>query len=166
MKLLTPLPKLNPLFQKHCHHSRLQFNSKCIKVEKAENKPNDFSEVNVLRPTSPIFSNPLTVENYQSKLPIGSAKESYSEMVNLSPNSSNTLISTDSIAESIRLYEFNRFVKNGKATMFNLLRLCSGTSSHQMLRYLDVHLEGRQINIAIIHVRINNILRNSKQPVK
>ena len=45
--------------------------------------------------------------------------------------------------------------------MFNLLRLCSGTSSHQMLHYLDVHREGRQINIAIIHVRINNILRDS-----
>ena len=38
-----------------------------------------------------------------------------------------------------------------------------GASSHQMLRYLDVHLEGRQINTVVIHVGINGILRDSSQ---
>ena len=37
------------------------------KVEEAENKPAAFSKVNVLRRTSSIFNNYLTVENYQSK---------------------------------------------------------------------------------------------------
>ena len=43
--------------------------------------------------------------------------------------------------------------------MFNF----PGASSHQMLHYLDVHLEDRQINTVNIHVRINDILRDSRQ---
>ena len=57
------------------------------------------------------------------------------------------------------MYEFNRFIKNGKATMFNFLE----ASSRQMLHYLGVHLEGRQINTVLIHVEINDILRGSSQ---
>ena len=114
----------------------IEFNSKCIIVEEAKNKPTAFSEANALRPISPVFGNHLTDEN-QSKLPIGSAKTGYSEMLHLSPNSSNTLIFTDSVAKGIRMYEFNRFIKNSKGKMFSFL----GASSHQMLHYLDVHLE-------------------------
>ena len=136
----------------------IEFNSKCIIVEEAKNKPTAFSEANALRPTSPVFGNHLTDEN-QSKLPIGSAKKTYSETVRLPPNSSNTLIFTDSIAKGIRMYEFNRFVKNSKAKMFSF----PGASSHQMLHYLDVHLEERQINTVVIHVGINDILRDSSQ---
>ena len=43
--------------------------------------------------------------------------------------------------------------------MFNL----QGASSHQMLHYLDVRLEGRQTNTVAIHVEINGILRDSSQ---
>ena len=135
-----------------------EFNSKCIIVEEAKNKSTAFSEANALRPTSPVFGNHLTDEN-QSKLPIGSAKKAYSETARLSPNSSNTLIFTDSIAKGIRMYEFNRFIKNSKAKMFTF----PGASSHQMLHYLDVHLEDRQINTVVIHVGINDILRDSSQ---
>ena len=38
-----------------------------------------------------------------------------------------------------------------------------GASSHQMLHYLDVHLEDRQINKVVIHVGINDILRDRSQ---
>ena len=55
------------------------------------------------------------------------------------------------------MYEFNRFIKNSKAKMFNF----PDASSHQMLHYLDVHLEDRQINTVVIHVGINDILRDS-----
>ena len=133
-------------------------NSKCIIVEEAKNKSTAFSEANVLRPTSPVFGNHLTDGN-QSKLPIVSAKKSYSETVHLSPNSSNTLIFTNSIAKGIRIYEFNRFIKNSKAKMFNF----PGASSHQRLHDLDVHLEDRQINAVFIHFGINDILRDSSQ---
>ena len=73
--------------------------------------------------------------------------------------SSNTIIFIDSIAKGIHIHEFNRFIKNSTATMFNFL----GASSHQMLHYLDVHLEDRQINTVVIHVGINDILRGSSQ---
>ena len=76
-------------------------------------------------------------------------------MVNLSPTSSKTLIFTGSIAKGIRMYEFNRFIKNGKATMFNF----HGASSHQMLQYLD--LASRQINTVVLHIGINDILTDS-----
>ena len=136
----------------------IEFNSKCIIVEEAKNKPTAFSEANAVRPTSPVFGNHLTDEN-QGKLPIGSTKKAYSETVHLSPNSSNTLIFTDSMAKSIRMYEFSRFIKNSKAKMFSF----PGASSREMLHYLDVHLEDRQINTVVIHVGINNILRDSSQ---
>ena len=61
----------------------IQFNSKCITVQEAKNKPTAFSEANALRPTSPFFSNHLTDENYQSKFPLGSAKKNFRETVNL-----------------------------------------------------------------------------------
>ena len=86
-------------------------------------------------------------------------QKSYSETLHLSPNSSITLIFTDSIAKGILMYEFNRFIKNSKATMFNF----PGASSHQRLHYLDVHLEDRQINTVVIHVGINDILRDTNQ---
>ena len=47
----------------------IEFNSKCITVEEAKNKPTAFSEANAPRPTSPVFGNHLTDEN-QSKFPI------------------------------------------------------------------------------------------------
>ena len=55
------------------------------------------------------------------------------ETINLSLNSSNTLIFT---AKCIRIHEFNGIIKNNKATMFNF----PGTLSHQMLHNLDIHL--------------------------
>ena len=74
-------------------------------------------------------------------------------------NSSNTLLFTESIAKGILMYEFNWFTKNDKATMFNF----QGASSHQILHYLDVHLEDRWINIVVICIGINNILGDSSQ---
>ena len=38
----------------------IEFNSKCIIVEEAKNKPTAFSEANAFRSTSPVFGNHLT----------------------------------------------------------------------------------------------------------
>ena len=43
--------------------------------------------------------------------------------------------------------------------MFNF----TGASSHQILCYSDVHLEGRQISTDVINLGINNILRDRSQ---
>ena len=56
------------------------------------------------------------------------------------------------------MYEFSRFIKNGKTNMFNF----PGWSSHQMLHYLVEHLEDRQITKVVIHVEINDILRGNQ----
>lgn len=93
------------------------------------------------------------------KSPIVLAKKVYGETVNLSPNSSSTLIFTDIIIKGNCFYEFNQFAKNDKATMLNF----PDAASHLMLLYLDVYLEGRQINTVVIYVGINNILRDRSQ---
>ena len=72
----------------------------------------------------------------------------------LSPNLPNTIMFTDSIANGIPMYEFNRFNKNSKTIMFNF----PGASFQQMLHYLD-----RQINTVVIYVGINDILRDRSQ---
>ena len=77
----------------------------------------------------------------------------------LSPNLPNIMIFTDSIANGIPMYEFNRFIKNSKIIMFNF----PGASFQQMLHYLDVNLEDRQINTVVIYVEIIDILRYRSQ---
>ena len=139
--------------------SGIRFNSKRIIEEEAKNRPIASSEAKVPRPASSVFSDHLADENYQSKLPIGSAKKTFSKTVNPSTNSSNTLLFTNSIAKGICMYEFSQFIKNSKATMLNF----PGPSSHQMLHYLDVHLKCRQINADAIHVGITDILRDNSQ---
>ena len=67
---------------------------------------------------------------------------------------------TESIAKGIHMYEFNRFIKNSNTSTFSFLH----ASSHQMLHYLDVYLEDRQVNTVVIYVGINNILRDINQP--
>ena len=54
----------------------IQFNSKCVIVEETKNKPTSFFDANVPRPTAPVFSNHLTDEICQIKLPLCSAKKS------------------------------------------------------------------------------------------
>ena len=47
------------------------------------------------------------------------------------------------------MYIFNRFMKNGKATIFNF--------------YLQVHVEDKELNKVAIQVGINDVLRYSSQ---
>ena len=57
------------------------------------------------------------------------------------------------------MYELSRFIKNSKPKMFSF----PVASSHQILHYLNVHLEDRKIYTVVIHVEINDILRDSSQ---
>ena len=57
------------------------------------------------------------------------------------------------------MHIFNRLIKNYKAKMFNF----PGASSHQLLRYLDVHLKDKSIDTVIIHIGINYLLTNSSR---
>ena len=55
--------------------------------------------------------------------------------------------------------ETNRFIKNSKATMFNI----PGASSHQILHYFDGHLKGGKISTVVIRVGINDVVRDSSE---
>ena len=59
--------------------------------------------------------------------------------------------------KGIKMYKFNRLIRNCKAKMFNF----PGASSHQLLHYLDVHLKDKFIDTVITHIGINDLLTNS-----
>ena len=71
----------------------------------------------------------------------------------------NTLIFTDSIPKGIRMYDFNKSIKNRKAKMLNF----PGASSRQLLHYMDIHLEGIQVDTVVIHIGVNDLLNYSNQ---
>ena len=53
--------------------------------------------------------------------------------------------------KGIQMHKFNRLIKNRKTKMFYF----PGTSSHQLLHYLDVHLKNKSNDTVIIHTGIN-----------
>ena len=57
------------------------------------------------------------------------------------------------------MQNFDRLIKNHQAKMFNF----PGTSSHQLLHYLDVHLKDKSIDTVIIHIGINDLLTTSSR---
>ena len=57
------------------------------------------------------------------------------------------------------MYVLNKLIKNRKSKTIHF----PGASSRQLLQYMDVHLEGIQVDTGIIHVGVNNLLNCSKQ---
>ena len=64
------------------------------------------------------------------------------------PEPANTFIFIDSVPKGIRMNEFNGLIKNRKAKMLNF----PGASSRQLLHYMDIHLEGIQVDRVVIHI--------------
>ena len=76
------------------------------------------------------------------------------------PEPINTLVFTDILPKDIRMYGFNKLIKNRKAKMLDF----PDASSRQLLRYVDIHPEGIQVDTAVIHIRVNDLLNYSDQP--
>ena len=57
------------------------------------------------------------------------------------------------------MYDFNKLIKNRKAEMLNF----PGASSRQLLHYMDIHLEGIQVDTVVIHIGVNDLLNYSNQ---
>ena len=57
------------------------------------------------------------------------------------------------------MYDFNKLIKNRKAKML----IFPGVSSRQLLHYMDIHLEGIQVDTVVIHIGANDLLNYSKQ---
>ena len=107
----------------------------------------------------------VVVNNYPENqktfvtLPVIPGKDIYSETVKARTKPANTLIFTDSIPKDIRLNEFNKSIKNRKAKMLNF----PGAPSRQLLHYMDIHLEGIQVDTVVIHIGKNDLLNYSNQ---
>ena len=106
-----------------------------------------------------VVNNYLENQKTFARLPVISGKDKYSEAVKTKPEPANTLIFSDSIPEVIRLNGFNKLIKNRKAKMLNFL----GASSRQLLHYMDIHLEGIQVDTVVIHIGVNDLLNYSNQ---
>ena len=90
-----------------------------------------------------------------SRIPLIPEHESFSEVAKpKSTNSYNTLIFSDSIPKGIRMYKFNRTLRNRRAKMLNL----RGASSFEILRYTDVHLKYKLIDTVTVYVGVNDTL--------
>ena len=88
-----------------------------------------------------------------SRTPVVPGHKSFSEATkSKSTNSYNTLIFSDSIPKGIRMYQFNRALRNFRAKMLNF----PGVSSNEILHYIDVHLKEKLIDTVIIHVGVND----------
>ena len=95
-----------------------------------------------------------------SRTPLVPEHESFSEVAKpKSTNSYNTLIFSDSIPKGIRMYQFNRALRNRRAKMLNF----PGASSNEILHYIDVHLKEKLIDTVIIHVGVNDLLNENSQ---
>ena len=104
-------------------------------------------DLKLLQIITPIIENQKTF----SRLPVILGKDKYSETVKAKPEPVNTRIFTDSIPKGIRMYDFNKLIKNRKAKMLNF----PGPSSRQLLHYVDIHLEGIQVDTVVIHIGVN-----------
>ena len=68
------------------------------------------------------------------------------------------MIFSDSIPSRLKMYNFNKAVKNGNAKHLSF----PGTTSKQLLQYLDVNLKMYTPDTVLIHAGIN-VLKNKSQ---
>ena len=69
------------------------------------------------------------------------------------------MIFSDSIPSRFKMYNFNKALKNGNAKHLSF----PGTTSKQLLQYLDVNLKMYTPDTVLIHAGINDVLNNKSQ---
>ena len=69
------------------------------------------------------------------------------------------MIFSDSIPSRFKIYNFNKALENGNAKHLSF----TGTTSKQLLQYLDVNLKMYTPDTVLIHAEINDILNNKSQ---
>ena len=139
------------------------FHGSQIKIQEAKSKREQTIVISSPAKNQPIVVNEnLPKQNSLQNLPLVPGKRNYCEAAQQRPSPYNTLIFTDSIPKGIRMYEFNSLLRNRKAKMLNF----PGSSSKQMLHYIDIHLEDKSIDTVLLHVGVNDLLNdNSKSNV-
>ena len=136
-----------------------EFQEKNLVIDEAKKKPSTPS-------LTPLRKIPVEVsQKYQrqtacNRTPVVPGHKSFLEATkSKSTNSYNTLIFSDSIPKGIRMYQFNRALRNRRAKMLNF----PGASSNEILHYIDVHLKEKLIDTVIIHVGVNDLLNGNSQ---
>ena len=69
------------------------------------------------------------------------------------------MIFSDSIPSRIKIYNFQKAIKNGKAKHL----LFPGTTSKQLLQYLEVNLKTYAPETVLIHAGTNDVLNDKSQ---
>ena len=128
-------------------------------------KESKFTREETIVISSPAKNQPIVVnenllkQNSLQNLPLVPDKRNYCEAAQQHPSPYNTLVFTDSILKSICVHEFNSVLRNRKAKMLNF----HGSSSKQMLHYIDIHLEDKSVDTALLHVGLNDLLNDDNK---
>ena len=94
-----------------------------------------------------------------SEVPIFPGDKSYSDALTKKTEQENILIFSDTIPSRIKMYNFNKALKNANAKHLSF----PGTTSKQLLQYLDVNLKMYTPDTVLIHAGINDVLNNKSQ---
>ena len=136
----------------------IEFQEKDLVIDEAKKKPSTPS-LTSLRKIPVEVSQKYQRQTAFNRTPVAPGHKSFSEATKSSTNSYNTLIFSDSIPKGIRIYQFNRALRNFRAKMLNF----PGASSNEILHYINVHLREKLIDIVIIHVGVNDLLNGNSQ---
>ena len=136
--------------------NEVKFHGSQIKIEEAKSAREQTIVISSPTNNQPVVVNEnLLKQNSLQNLPLVPGKRNYCEAAQQRPSPYNTLVFTDSIPKGIRTYEFNSLLRNRKAKMLNF----SGSSSKQMLHYIDIHLEDK--STVLLHVVVNDLLNDN-----
>ena len=132
----------------------IKFQEKILVIEGAKKK----SSTPSLIPFPVDVSQKSQRQTAFNRTPEAPGIKSFSEVTKSNSNNScKTSIFTESIPKGIRMYQFNRTLRNRRAKMLNF----SGVSSNKILHYIDVYLKEKLINIVIVHVGVNDLLNGN-----
>ena len=136
--------------------NEVKFHGSQIKIEEAKSAREQTIVISSPTNNQPVVVNEnLLKQNSLQNLPLVPGKRNYCEAAQQGPSPYNTLVFTDSIPKGIRTYEFNSLLRNRKAKMLNF----PGSSSKQMLHYIDIHLEDK--STVLLHVVVNDLLNDN-----
>ena len=104
------------------------------------------------RPPAVVNTHPENQTTF-SKVPILPGDKSYSDALTKKTEQENTLIFSASIPSRIKIYNFNKALKNGNAKHLSF----PGTTSKQLLQYLDLNVKIYTPDTVLIHAGINDV---------
>ena len=133
-------------------------------IKKKENKLhrnwNVLTSQNVRSKRPPVVINKYPERHIDfSRPPVVPGTILFSEASLPSKGQRDILIYTDSIPKGISIRELNSVIKIGKTKMVSF----PGTTSKEILHYLDVHLTNSSADAVILHVGVKDLLEDNRR---